>query len=54
MKTSAYAEVCWLSRGQVLKHLFELRAEVSLFEKEKENHSWSTLKERTLSMGWLT
>jgi hypothetical protein len=32
-----HIEVCWLSRGQVLKYLFELRAEVSLFLKEKEN-----------------
>jgi hypothetical protein len=30
-------EVCWLLRGQVLKRLFELRAEVSFFLKEKEN-----------------
>jgi hypothetical protein len=30
-------EVCWLSRGQVLKRLFELRAEVSFFLKEREN-----------------
>uniref|UniRef100_A0A7M4F4W3 Zinc finger BED-type containing 5 n=1 Tax=Crocodylus porosus TaxID=8502 RepID=A0A7M4F4W3_CROPO len=32
-----HTEICWLSREQVLKCLFELRAEVSLFLKEKEN-----------------
>jgi hypothetical protein len=30
-------DVRWLSRGQVLKRLFELRAEVSLCLKENEN-----------------
>jgi hypothetical protein len=32
-----HAEVFWLSRGHVLKLLFRLRANVSLFLKEKEN-----------------
>jgi hypothetical protein len=31
-----YTEDRWLSRGQVLKRLLELRAEVSFFLKEKE------------------
>ena len=30
-----HAEVCWLSRGQVLKRLFELRKKVSAFNKNK-------------------
>jgi hypothetical protein len=32
-----YTDVHWLSRGQVMKRLFELRAEVSFVLKEKEN-----------------
>jgi hypothetical protein len=32
-----YTEVRWLSTGKLLKRLIELRAEVSLFLKEKEN-----------------
>ncbi|XP_042222775.1 protein ZBED8-like [Homarus americanus] len=32
-----HTEVRWLSRGQILKLLIELRAEVSLFLREKEN-----------------
>ena len=30
-----HTDVCWLSRGQVLKRLFELRKEVSAFLKNK-------------------
>jgi hypothetical protein len=32
-----YTKVLWLSRGQVLKHMFELRAEMYLLLKENEN-----------------
>lgn len=32
-----YTEVRWLSRGQVLKRLFELRTEVSIFLQDKDN-----------------
>lgn len=32
-----YTEVCWLSKEQVLKRLFELRVGVSLFRKKKIN-----------------
>jgi hypothetical protein len=32
-----HIEVQWLPRGQVLKFLFELRAEVSIFLEEREN-----------------
>ncbi|XP_042210759.1 protein ZBED8-like [Homarus americanus] len=32
-----HTEVRWLSRGQILKRLIELRAEVSLFLREKES-----------------
>jgi hypothetical protein len=47
-------EVRWLSRRQVLKRLFELRAEVSFFLKEKENPLLEHVEKRILSMGWLT
>ena len=32
-----YTEIRWLSRGQVLKRLMELRKKVSFFLREKQN-----------------
>ena len=46
-----YTEVRWLSRGQVLKRLFELRVEVSIFLKDKESDLYQILETKNFLQG---
>ncbi|XP_065650323.1 protein FAM200C-like [Hydra vulgaris] len=46
-----YTEVRWLSRGQVLKCLFELRVEISIFLKDQESALYQILESENFLQG---
>ncbi|XP_047127707.1 protein FAM200C-like [Hydra vulgaris] len=46
-----YTEVRWLSRGQILKRLFELRVEVSIFLKDQKSALYQILESENFLQG---